>query len=480
MNFQFIHSQSTFFKTFISSDFERAFDAVETVQGDFIIIGEKATDYSYYDVRGFVLKIDGEGTMMSEISLMQNTNQVFLNIIKQIPGISNQFLIVGSSDSISDSVYFNKLLFYLINSNLDIQATKQYSSSPNKVHRPWKGEIAYDSLLYILSELYHINQSHNISVIKAKLPFDSITGIEFEDGSQIAADLMYLYETDVINVFYYGPLLDNSSLVKILKLDTGLNYIDCTPFPAFVITTASATYFNDSIYFFTATTDSINVKQHIAVFKMNQSDSILKRTSYFQSPDTILYAGGGTNTAISGQSLFITGVYNMNPSQFPWQTSPTWIQITRTDLDLNIISNHFYGGNCEYFPYSIISTSEGGAFITGFQWDYNIPGNEQWDIFALKVDTAGLVTNIPEDATWQMNDAILCPNPGSEYCIAVVGAQHPEATLFLHDMNGRVIMEQELHQPQTRINTASLPPGTYIYKFIAKGKVIGTGKWVKQ
>ena len=41
-----------------------------------------------------------------------------------------------------------------------------------------------------------------------------------------------------------------------------------------------------------------------------------------------------------------------------------------------------------------------------------MPENDQ-DIFALKVDSFGLITNIPKNATWQMNDAILCPKPGS-------------------------------------------------------------------
>ncbi|MFH1160382.1 MAG: T9SS type A sorting domain-containing protein [bacterium] len=79
-----------------------------------------------------------------------------------------------------------------------------------------------------------------------------------------------------------------------------------------------------------------------------------------------------------------------------------------------------------------------------------------------------------------MSDAILCPNPGQDYCIAIVGAQHPKAILELYNVNGRIILQHELHQPQTRIQTASLPVGTYIYKFIVGEKVIGTGKWVKQ
>jgi hypothetical protein len=98
----------------------------------------------------------------------------------------------------------------------------------------------------------------------------------------------------------------------------------------------------------------------------------------------------------------------------------------------------------------------------------------------MKVDSNGVITgnNYPPLITSQ--DAILCPNPGSDYCIAILCSQHPDATLFLYDLNGRSIVVKDLHQPKTRINSESMPSGNYIYRFIANGRVIGTGKWVKQ
>jgi hypothetical protein len=72
------------------------------------------------------------------------------------------------------------------------------------------------------------------------------------------------------------------------------------------------------------------------------------------------------------------------------------------------------------------------------------------------------------------------PNPGSDYCISIVGAQHPLASVAFYDVGGKQVLHQTLFQSQTRINTTSLQTGTHIYRFYAKGQLIGSGKWIKQ
>jgi hypothetical protein len=221
-------------------------------------------------------------------------------------------------------------------------------------------------------------------------------------------------------------------------------------------------------------------KQHILVYLMDNMDDTLKKLEYYNNPDTILYTGGKINTAISGNSIFVAGVYNIDPLHYPLQSTPIWVQITRTDMGLNIISQHFYGGDPVYMPYSIISTSDDGAFITGFRWDYNTPYDLQFDVFVLKSDANGVIIDIPKNVTWQASEAILCPNPGSDYCIAVVGPQYCVPPLTLFDLNSKPVIAQDLYQSSTRINTSSLAPGFYAYRFYSGQKLIGQGKWVKQ
>jgi hypothetical protein len=157
-----------------------------------------------------------------------------------------------------------------------------------------------------------------------------------------------------------------------------------------------------------------------------------------------------------------------------------WIQITRLDLDLNLISHHFYGGDAEYLPYCIAPTSDGGAIVTGFVWDYSIPDNYQYDIFALKFDTSGIVTGKHEEESWKASEAILVPNPGIEYCIVLLGAQYKTAELNISDLNGKIVLNRTIDQYQTKISTSHLPVGSYVYSVTANGHLIGSGKWIRQ
>lgn len=485
-----VFPQETFFQVYQTPKHERAFECIQTQNGKYILVGDRATDYNYDTITGISLLVDEFGNIENELLYNDPVYNTRFTIVTSLPN-DDQFLIIGSKDSVVGVDSYSKIIEYIVDSSLTLIQSNSFFELKNHLTYPWKCEIVDDTILYLLIEDHPLPDSmfsQQLGVAKIRLLDDSLSSY-FNQGTgssspHYAQDIIFSKSSSIVKVFFMGSDIDESNLLKILYLDTNLNYITSFPAPGNNISsTPCATHFNDSIYILTATSSptlSIPI-QHIISYKMSSfTDTILSFTEYVNSFDTILYAGAGTNTAICGNSIFITGIYNIKPFQFPWQTSPIWIQITKMDIDLNILSHHFYGGDAQYMPYCITATSDGGAFITGFTWNYTIPGNEQWDIFALKVDTAGLVTNIPDDATWQMNDAILCPNPGSEYCIAFVGAQHPEATLLLHDMNGRQIMAHKLHQPQTRINTVSLPTGPYIYKFIAQGNVIGTGKWIKQ
>jgi hypothetical protein len=478
-----LQAQETFFKIFETEYFDQSFDAVETVNGDFLIIGERALSYLEDTTYGYILKIDPEGNSQKDTIFGTLGKWARFSFIKRMPFESTNYLVGGWSDSSNLGVIFNNMTVLIINEELNQLSGAIFTSPPNYVYHPWKAEIIYDSLLYILSFYYPPGINCQIAILKIQLPFDSLVAYHSPEISiHNPYDLIYRYPDSVLHVFYIGPLFMESSPSKILIIDKNLNYISTCDGPPYILTSICSTPYNDTSYLLTGSgiSQEYQAKQHIMVYLLNSNNDTIKKLEYFNDPDTILYAGGGTNTAINDESIYVTGIYNFNPSTYPWQTTPTWIQLTRTDLDLNIISHHFYGGNQLYIPYSAISTSDGGVLITGWTWNYNIPGNMLRNIFVLKVDSTGIITDIPEIDSWKMNDAILCPNPGDAYCVAVLAAQHPEATLLIYDLSGRIMLEQQLNQYRTRILTAGLPAGTYVYQFLSREKIIGSGKWVKR
>ncbi|MBL7114018.1 MAG: T9SS type A sorting domain-containing protein [Bacteroidales bacterium] len=472
------YSQSTFFTHFPKPGFEKGCDAAETSDNSLIIAGYTDPD-NLYIYNGCLLKLSSEGELLKESILVRENQSILLIKILGIPNNDQQFLCIGSSDSVFNTHIKNKLIFNIIDTTLQILDSCFYHTELDKILQPQAIDLWNDSILFLLNG-YSSNPFNGIQlgVVKIKLPFDSIASVFFESIYEyFPQDILWV--DSKVKVFYmFGPPVGNG-LANMLELDENLNYLGSKPAPEGICSSLASEYKNDTCYILTGTWDDPFGPQTIRTYLMDLNDDTIQSLLFPRHNDTILYGGGCTNTVFNGNEIFVAGVLNLIPSQFPYQQSSSWIQVSRISNDFSLLSQTYYGGDAFYYPFSIIPTQDGGAFLTGYRYDYTMPENDL-DIFALKVDSFGLVTNIPEDASWQMNDAILCPNPGFEYGIAIVGAQHPQATLFLYDLNGRLVMERPLNQHQTRIQTTSLPTGTYIYTFVAYEKVIGTGKWVKQ
>ena len=475
-------AQHSFFKCFDTPTFECGFSVVQMFDGGFLITGEIAD--SYYGLnnsKGYLLKIDDDGNVIGSTQYHDSSNRAYFTIIKQLPENPDYYMVIGAIDSTSGNDVYNEMALVVFNDSLQMVSDRKFPSEKNLAFYPQHGVISYDSVLLILSSVYK-NNVKQVGLTKIALPFDSICSyITSSIYSSIPQDLIYDYSTDRVLIFYLGNLFMKDSFLKILKLNSNLNYMSSEESPISILTTACADWLNDTSYVLTgATYNGANPTEHIVTGIIDNNSQVIKTIEYGGENDTILYGGAGTNTMINNGMVFITGMYNFDPTSWPWQSSPTWIQVTKMDTELNIQSQHYYGGDAEYTPYCIIPCSDGGAFITGFTWDYNTPGNELWHIFALKVDSMGVVTNIPDDASWSVSEAIVCPNPGNEYFTALVGVQYKTALLHLYDIQGRLLMEKEIRHPRQKIDVSFLPTGVYVYKFISSGKSIGGGKWVKQ
>ncbi|MBK7174831.1 MAG: T9SS type A sorting domain-containing protein [Bacteroidales bacterium] len=477
-----VYAQSSFFTYYPSNTYEYSYSAIETLEGYFIITGLIQIPDGNSPEQAYTMKIEQSGEKISEliepIAGDTTMNNVFIVAPPQEP--NNYFLITNKFYLSQTGEYCQSVNLRRINDDLQIISSKSFLSNPNNYILPQAYSIVEDSVLYILSSafLYLPNfQPIGWSVTKYNFEPDSLATYNYYPTyySSVPFGLLFNPKSNSIKCFdgmgYLSTLVTN--------LNKNLNFINTASLPS-LVTTACASYYTDSSYLLTGVVNNLlNVKQHLIIHKINSGDEVLKNLEYYNSQDTILYGGAVKNTVVIGDKIFVVGNYNVNPSQWPWQNSPTWIQITRIDSGLNIIDHHFYGGDAFYMPYNIIATSDGGALITGNRYDYHYPDIKKYHIFALKVNSEGLITEIPEDASWQISDAIVCPNPGNEYFDAIVGIQHPTSTLYVYDMNGKLVFKNKLNQVTSRIKTGSLPYGTYLYKFVSKNKVIGNGKWIK-
>jgi len=178
--------------------------------------------------------------------------------------------------------------------------------------------------------------------------------------------------------------------------------------------------------------------------------------------------------------IWSIGIYNIDPSTF-WQPTPTWIQVSRINADFELTDQYYYGGDGLYFPYDIISTSDGGMLIAGNYYNPNaIPLVQQRDPFVLKLNSEGLIVNVDNPEQPIAQEAIVLPNPGKDYMQVKLAIQHKTARFQLFDTGGRQVLETNLSGDMQRVNTEKLPSGVYIYRITGSNRVIGSGKWLKE
>jgi len=180
-------------------------------------------------------------------------------------------------------------------------------------------------------------------------------------------------------------------------------------------------------------------------------------------------------------SIFIGGTHNMPYALDPGQQPvPTWFVVLQTDSLLNIRWERFYGGNANHLMTNLIATRDGGCLVAGTRYDYLNDPVPQTDIIVLKLNSEGLLVGQNELQQSLLREAIVYPNPGSTLMQVRLAVQHPTALLELFDSQGKLVLSQQLHEKESRISTAHLPTGNYIYRLSAATGLNESGKWVKR
>jgi len=476
---QHIIAQTTFFKTYIRPSHERAFSAAEMPDGGYLLAGEiRQTGYNGTN-EGYLLKISPLGEIVQE-KYLNPGNSARLCLIMPYQHESASYLCIGSSDSLAGDDSFGNKIFYGLDNNLDVVYSKFFRHQFNYLTYPWQYVIENDTIMYLQSDNNRINQSNSLSsfvdVAKYRMPFDSLGSYAVPSNS-VACDILVKSSDSILDLYVFPSR-------RRITLGKNLNYLKTSTYPIEFSSNICTTILDTAGYLITGEySNPYTGLGQLGCIKLDNNDIPLDSLIYNPSADTNYYAGARENTVINGNYIYMTGFYNVYAIPFPYNYNPSWVSVTKADLDLNMISTHFYGGDAQYCPYSIIPTSDGGCFVTGYSYDYinNLPnGNYELDIFALKVDSAGLITELPEQPEAKAHDAIIFPNPGREMLNIQSGPQISGAVFTLYDMQGRPVLQQNIHTSQLRLQTSNLPAGIYPWQIVFNNKVIESGKWVRE
>lgn len=150
------------------------------------------------------------------------------------------------------------------------------------------------------------------------------------------------------------------------------------------------------------------------------------------------------------------------------------LYIAYLDENLNKLGEIYHVDDYAYKVKSMAACPEGGCLISCHKLDEVTleTGN-----CLIKISKETLV-GIEEAHNAGFVVAVVYPNPGKDVLNIRTGLK--DAMVEVYDMNGRLVLSQEIDDEETSISTESWPAGTYIWKMISNGREAESGKWVKE
>lgn len=213
---------------------------------------------------------------------------------------------------------------------------------------------------------------------------------------------------------------------------------------------------------------------NMAVYKYDTSFNLLAEC-YVADPDFEIRKDNGFRTIdyYYPNSIFVAGTFDYDYGI--WVQHPSWIVIGKMDSDLNLISEKYIGGDAYYRFCNLAATSDGGLLITATRYDY-LTQEQEHDVYIFKLDSLDLTVGLAEYDNTRLADAIVYPNPASEYVFVRTAIKNADFVLF--DMAGSQLKHIPLSNLITKMNLDGVPSGTYVWGIYQNSTLIETGKLI--
>lgn len=222
-----------------------------------------------------------------------------------------------------------------------------------------------------------------------------------------------------------------------------------------------------------------NYKHDIGLFRaINATDTSSYTFNYWGAAnDTFDFPAPFNGLSYKNKdTIYAGGTKNF----WPWPLDvPSYYSLVQTDSLLNIRWEKFYGGDANYTLLSIDATNDGGCLLGGIKHEFTYEDGKT-DAHIIKVNAQGLITGYPNNSKIEIKEALVFPNPGSEYLQVQIATQYQQSTFELFDLNGRLLLSEEIIGKWKQISTTFLPTGTYIFKIHSNDGLFESGKWVKR
>ncbi len=479
-------SQQTFETLIRNSKDQVIHDVLEDSGGNFLLIGRSISEDQNFN-SSFLLKLDSSGCITSENYNI--TLDTVSTTLTNIFYINEHYYLIGaekSTDTPVSEMTENKISLIKLDNELQLISHSTFSIPENRWFSYINSIVDSDTNFVLTGYVTRsdtrpegvVDKNHDAFFYKISLQGDSLTSRFY------TSDIPWHFSFDIIESTdkskYYAFVChfpdDNYEYdSQRFTLSKNFDSIALEPIPIWMYDPNSPVYLNETDILLSGKGQGEYTYNHIIAIQ-NEAGEItnsnhLKKEPYREHPPM--------KNGISkfGDNIYVGGNSNFDFGNPFWSSQDSWFHLVKVNFDLSMVWEKWFGGDAYYLMYNILATRDGGCIMVGNRYDDQTQNQEQ-DVYIVKVNGDGLIVWEREIS---MNDrfSTIYPNPGSQLNIRLA-MQHPKAQLQLFDQAGRLILQQQLHQTESTVETSHLPSGVYLYQLSAPTGLNESGKWVKE
>ncbi|MDP2237376.1 MAG: T9SS type A sorting domain-containing protein [Bacteroidales bacterium] len=474
-------SQQTFEKLISNSKDETIQDIIEEENGNFLLAGRSIINESS-SISGYILQLDSFGNILFESTSFPVGDYSWFSSVYKING--NYYLlgtIKETMDPKDDRLWYLKL-------NPDLQVVDQKTFPlPMKRWFSYINSIVDSDTNFVLTGYATRNDTtpggvvfhnHDAFFYKISLEGDSLASHFYTSDIPWHFSFDIIESTDKSNYYAYvshfiSGVTEYDS--QRLTLDKNLDSIAIEPIPFYMYDPNSPVYLNETDVLISGKGMGDYPRHHVIAIH-NEAGEIIN-TNHFKKEPYREQPPMKNGISKFGDNIFVGGISNFDIGNPFWSSQNSWFHLVKVNADLSMVWEKWFGGDAYYFMYNILATRDGGCIMVGNRYDDQTQ-NQERDVYIVKVNGDGLIVWEREIS---MNDrfSIVYPNPGHQLNIRLA-AQHSQALLSLFDQYGRLVLQQQLTQPESLVETTHLLSGVYLYQLTGSTGLSESGKWVKK
>jgi len=476
--------QNSFELKIITGLDDSANDILQCAEGNYIFVGS-STDNVNVKSQGIIYKISPVGNIIHNIEIAKTDTLVYLDMLDTIDG---KVVACGRLVEFIQNEYYSSIYLVYFNLDLEILSEKIISLPPQYTLAYYRMMKTDGDKMYIAGMARHVDYltyMFDVFLYELSAVGDSVNAnFTLREGIQFAEGYLLLPNNEGHYIFSFGSWGNEQG--TIVKYDADLNFIETDTLPLnifwdnYAMNLPSGNYLvSGRQWFDTSPGIAGGEEKRSVLYNMQQPNIPTTFYNYHMGTDTLSMPAALRSFDITNSGeIYFSGTANVEFS-YPWQQNPSWIFLSKLDENLGQLWTKFYGGDMFYHIYTVKASQDGGAIMACRTYDYETQYLEH-DIVILKVDEDGLVTGLgDETAQITAHDAIVYPNPGSNYLKVESGPQIDGALFELFGMTGKMAIRETLNSRLMEINTGHLPSGNYTYRITWQNRQVGSGKWVK-